>query len=240
LTRVFVSVNKIQPKIIKIKTMAKRNIIPEKSIYTRYIQYTTYTLVIVFILFASLYGYIRYTNKKAEKLYNTAIKILTENLEKAPNSKELEKAAKIFEDIIHKYSISKYSKLSMPFLGYLYFTKGDYDKAIRLYSKFKEKIPESSIEYLSLVNLAVSSCYEEKGNLDKAIQILSKFSKEHPESPFREFALLSLERLYRLNNQPKKAKEVIEEFIRDYPQSPFFYIAKAHLLSYNNNKNDQE
>jgi len=217
--------------------MIRKNIIPGKfTSHTQFFIYIVYVLGIVFILSAFFYGYIRYINKKAEKSYNIAIKLFTENLEKGPNNKNMEKALRIFEDIVSKYSLSKYSKLSMPFIGYIYFTKGDYDKAIMLYNSFKEKIPESSIEYISLVNLALSSCYEEKKQLNNAIQILSKFSKEHPESPFREFALLSLERLYRLNNQPDKAKEILEEFIKNYPQSPFFYIAKAHLLSYNNTK----
>lgn len=217
--------------------MAKKIALEKRSAYARYINYTLYLLIVVFLLFAGLYGYMSYTNKKAERLYNSGIQILSEALEqKDLDSKKLDKAVVVFKELIKKYPISKYHKLSMSFLGYVYFLKGDYSKAVRFYNLFKEKSVRSSVEYTSLVNLAVSSCFEEKKELDRAIKVLERFAGEHPESPFREFALLSLERLYRLDNNPNKAKKVIEKFVKEYPRSPFFYMAKARLLSYNNIK----
>jgi len=216
--------------------MAKKIISEKRPPYTKYINYTLYPLIIVFVLFAALYGYMRYSNKKAEKLYNSGLRTLSEALEdKSPDNKKLNKAISILKQL-NKYPMSRYHKLSMPFLGYIYFLKGDYDKALTFYNRFKKKIAKSSIEYTSLVNLASSSCYEEKKELGQAIKILEKFSNEHPESPFREFALLSLERLYRLSSRPDEAKKIMEEFIKEYPGSPFFYMAKARLLSYNNIK----
>ncbi len=207
------------------------------SIYSKYINYTLYPLIIIFIALAAFYGYRTYINKKAEQEFNSALTLLMKNINKSPKNKELKKALNMFEHIVNNYSLSKYSNLSMPFLGYLYFLEGNYDKSIKFYSKFKNKIHTySSMEYIALSNLAISSCYEQKKDLNKAIKILNKFCEEHPESPFREFALLSLERLYRLNNNYDKEKKTIKEFIRDYPNSPFFYMVKSHLLSYNNKK----
>ena len=217
--------------------MAKSIILEKKSLYAKYLNYIVYPVVIVFVLFAALYGYISYTNRKAEKLYNSGLKVLSEALQKkVPDEAKLDKAKAILQKIVNKYPITKYHKLSLPFLGYISFLEGDYDKAISFYAHFKKKMAKSSVEYTSLTDLAISSCYEEKKDMSKAIKILKKFSSEQPESPFREFALLSLERLYRLSNKPSKAKQVLEEFVKEYPQSPFFYMAKAHLLSYNNIK----
>ncbi len=213
-------------------------IIREKiASYTKYTNYVLYPLMGVFILFAGLYGYMSYANRKAEKLYNSGLMLLSDALEKedGPDHEKLNKAITILEKI-NKYPMSRYHKLSMPFLGYIYFLKGDYNKALVFYKGFKKKIPNSSGEYASLTNLAISSCYEEKRKLGEAIKILERFSNEHPESPFREFALLSLERLYRLSNNPGKAKKAIGEFLKEYPNSLFFYMAKARLLSYNNIK----
>jgi len=208
--------------------------------YSKYLNYTLYPVLIVFIVFAAIYGYMSYENKKAEKEYNSALKMLFENLEKGADNESVNKALYTFEHIIKKYPLSRFSKLSMGFAGYIYFIKGDYKNALIFYKKFKDKASKSIAEYKYLSELAISSCYEAKKDFKPAIRILRKFVKEHPESPFREFALLSLARLYRMNHNIKLAKETIKQFIKEYPQSPFFYMAKAQLLSYNNQSNLRE
>jgi hypothetical protein len=49
---------------------------------------------------------------------------------------------------------------------------------------------------------------------------------------FKEQAMLSLARVYRLANQKDKSKKILQEFVEKYETSPFLPIAKAHLDEY--------
>jgi hypothetical protein len=42
--------------------------------------------------------------------------------------------------------------------------------------------------------------------------------------------MLSLARLYRLDNDPENSEEILKEFVDKYEASPFHSMAKAHLL----------
>jgi len=64
--------------------------------------------------------------------------------------------------------------------------------------------------------------------LKKAILILSSIV-EAPDNLFRETAMLSLERVYRIDNQPEKSNEILKKFVQEYKASPFLPMAKARL-----------
>ncbi len=201
--------------------------------YSKYINYTIFPLLIVLLIYAGIYGYFTYTNRKAESIYNSAIKLFSENLKKGLNDKKLDESLKMFKSIVKKYPLSRYSRLSMPFIGYLSFMKGNYEEAILYYDKFKKKIADSAKEYTCLSDISLASCYEGKKEYKKATRLLEDILKKDPDTPFKELILLSLERLYRLQNRKELAKKTIEEFIKEYPNSPFLYMAKARLFSYN-------
>ncbi len=211
--------------------MNKKIELKEISVYSRYEKYILYPLIIILLIFSGTYGYIKYVNKKAEKKYNTALKLFSENFPHALNDKKAKRALNIFEEVIKKYPLSRFSVLSMPVAGYICFIKGDYKNSEHYYNMFRKKI--SKLEYRFLSALALSSCYESENNLNNAIKILQKISEQHPENPFREFALLNLARLYRMEGKSAQAKKIIKKFLEEYPQSPFFYMAKSHFLSYN-------
>ena len=78
--------------------------------------------------------------------------------------------------------------------------------------------------------MALAVCYEEKGELDKAIQALEQITTGTNDS-FKEQAILSLARIYRLSEQPDKSDELLKDFINKYPASPFLPQAKAHVRS---------
>ena len=207
--------------------------IPKKlNFYFKYLERIGYPVLIILLILAGIYGYITHINKKAESIYNSAFWLFSKNIEKGPNNKEIKKALKMFQELANNYKISKYSKLAVPFVAYIYFMQGDYKKAVMYYNKFAKNVAERR-EYTALTKIAISSCYEEEKDLNKAIKALEEFFMKKREVPFKEFALLALERLYREENEPARAKKIIEEFVKEYPKSPFFYVAKAHLLSYN-------
>jgi len=211
--------------------MNRKTELKEISVYSRYGKYIFYPLLIILLIFSGIYGYIKHINKKAEKKYNTAIKLFSKNLQHSPSDKKIQKALIMFEEVIKKYPLSQFSVLSMPLAGYICFMKGDYKNSEHYYNMFRKKI--SKLEYRFLSALALSSCYESENNLNNAIKILKKISEQHPKNPFREFALLNLARLYRMEGKSVQAKKIIKKFLEEYPQSPFFYMAKSYFLSYN-------
>jgi tetratricopeptide (TPR) repeat protein len=145
----------------------------------------------------------------------------------------LQKAYNLFEAVIKDYGLSKTGKLALPEAGYVAFQLKQYDNSIRCYKEFVDRatsdMKKSGLSSLSL--LSVSSCYEAKGEFGKAVDTLKPLV-ELLGTPFRDLAMLDLERVYRLNKQPLQAKRVLEQFVLDYKSSPFFPEAKSRLLEY--------
>ena len=79
-----------------------------------------------------------------------------------------------------------------------------------------------------MTNLALAACFEAKGDLKTATEILIPVI-EIPDSSFSDPAMLSLARLYRLDNTPEKAREVLNEFVEQHVDSPLLPFAKAQL-----------
>jgi outer membrane protein assembly factor BamD (BamD/ComL family) len=74
----------------------------------------------------------------------------------------------------------------------------------------------------------MAACYEAKGDLNAAMETLNILLKQ-PDNPFQESAMLSLARLYRLDNKDAQSQEVLKKFVEKYPTSPFLPMAKARL-----------
>jgi len=186
-------------------------------------------LAVILVGYLSVYAYMRHTNKKGQEAYNLAYDTLTDTAKPGaiPENDEIKKAETLFEQVINEYSMSKAARLSLPQVGHIKFTQENYDEAIRYYDRFAEKISGHK-EYEDLTSLALALCHEAKGELKRAISILTPLV-EDPDNPFRETAMLSLERLYRLDNQPDKAHDILKKFVQEYKASPFLPMAKARL-----------
>ena len=50
-----------------------------------------------------------------------------------------------------------------------------------------------------------------------------------PDNFFKELAMISLARVYRLASQEDMSKEILKEFIEKFKSSPYMPIAKTHL-----------
>jgi len=174
-----------------------------------------------------MYGYMRHINKSGQEVYNMAYNTLTDNLEPDVTPEKLKKAEELFASVIDEYGMSKAARLALPQVGHVKFVEKKYDDAILFYDKFAAEVSGDK-EYETLTSLALAGCYEAKGNLKKAILILSPIV-ETPDNLFRETAMLSLERVYRIDNQPEKANEILKKFVQEYKTSPFLPMAKARL-----------
>jgi tetratricopeptide (TPR) repeat protein len=126
-----------------------------------------------------------------------------------------------------KYGLSKANRLATPQLAYLKLQEKKYDEAISLYQKFSEQVSDNPT-YQSMTRMALATCYEAKGEFEKAIEALSRVMAG-PNDFFKEQAMFSLARVYRLNQQEEKSKEVFKEFVEKFESSPLLPLAKAHL-----------
>ena len=195
--------------------------------HTRQLQTIGIAIGILIVLYMAVNTYFRYVNKKGHDAYNTAFLLAAKNLNPEAKPEDLKKVESLFTKVIDDHGLSKASRLALPQVAYTKFTEKQYDDAIAFYKKFLKKV-SGDAAYESLANLALAACYEAKGDLKTAMTYLNPVVKA-PEHPFKETAMLSLARLYRLDNNPEKAKEILEDFVENYTDSPFLSLAKAQL-----------
>ncbi|MGD8982388.1 MAG: tetratricopeptide repeat protein [Desulfobacteraceae bacterium] len=182
------------------------------------------------LIYLGMTTFMGYINKKGQTAYNTAYYILAENANPEKDAQALKESAELFQKVIDKYGMSKVSRLAFPELAYLRMAEKKYDEAIGLYLEFLGKVPDNS-PYQSLARLALAACYEANGELESAVESLSQVV-DGPNDVFKEQAMLSLARVYRLDNQKDKSKKILEEFLEKFKSSPFLPIAKAHLAEH--------
>lgn len=190
----------------------------------------TYAGVVVLACLAVYLGvttYMNYVDRKGQEAYNKAYSSLSENTVVKADPAAMETSEGLFRKVMNEYSLSDVSRLAGPQIAYLKFVERKYDEAIPLYQAFLKGLPEKA-PYRSLARLALAACYEEKGDYEKAGQMLKAVTSDKDDL-FREQALLSLARVYRLSKQKELAMGVLREFVDTYKSSPFLAIARAHL-----------
>ena len=195
--------------------------------HQRRFKYLGLTLIIIIAAYLTGITYLRNVNKKGQQLYDTAYYFAIENMKSGLDTENLEKQEELFKKVINEYGMSKAAHLALAQVAHIKFLEKKYDEAIDLYQEYSHKI-SGSIEYKSMVNLAVATCYEAKGEIKKAIETLN-IIVEDQDNPFKETGMLSLARLYKLDNRHEKATEILNKFIEEYQDSPFLPMAKASL-----------
>jgi outer membrane protein assembly factor BamD (BamD/ComL family) len=173
------------------------------------------------------YAYLRYVDHKGQAAYNEALYLLTDSADPEQYRTNLNKAVKIFQEVIDSEGWSDAARLALSEVAYGKFMDGKYDQSIKLYSKF-EKEASGDPDFKTLSILAIASCDEAAGDFKKAIDALKRVL-DGPESPFKENAAYNLTRVYRLDHQTEQAQAAIKSFIEKYPSSPFVPLAKANL-----------
>ena len=185
-------------------------------------------LVVIAVAYISIWGYMKHTNQKGQAAYNVAYDTLVQSLQAEDAGKEgIKKSEVLFEAVISDYGMSKAADLALAQVGHAKFTNKQYDDAIVYYEEFSDKASGNEA-YKTLNLLALAACHEAKGEMKKASAILDGIVK-NSDNPFRENAMLNLERIYRLDNQPEKADEILKTFAAEYGNSPFFPMVKARI-----------
>lgn len=197
--------------------------------HSRQFQYLGGAIIALFLIYLGIDAYMDYTNKKGQEAYNKGYYNLAKNLNPVKVDQEvLKKSEELFQQVIDEYSLSKVSRLAIPQLANLKFLEKKYDEAISLYQEFLNNEVSDNSPYQSLARIALAGCYEAKGELKMAMEILNRIMAG-PDNFFKEQAMLSLARVYRLLNQQDKSREILKEFVEKFPSSPFLPTAKAHL-----------
>lgn len=195
--------------------------------HLRELKYAGFAIAIIVVAYLGVTTYLRYVNKNGQNAYNTAYQTLTKEMKPDANPDNLRKSEELFIKVTDDYGLSKVARLALPQIAYLKFLDKKYDEAIVLYRKFLDKV-SGNTEYELMTNLALAACFEAKGDLKTAMETLIPVV-EIPDNSFREPAMLSLARLYRLDNKPEKAREILNEFVEQHADSPLLPFAKAQL-----------
>ncbi len=195
--------------------------------HMKQLKYLGIALGVLLIIYLGGYTYYRHMNNKGQEVYNTAYEALAKALKPDLKPDDLKKPGDLFKKVIDEYGLSKAARLAFPERAYIHFLEGDYDGAITLYRQFLDKVSGND-RYESLARMALAACYEQKGEYQTAILSLKPILSDKG-NPFRGSAMLSMARLYGLNNQAKEKQETLKEFIEVYKNSPFLPMAKAML-----------
>jgi len=206
-------------------TFSSRMIILAKE-HSRELKFLGMGVVCLLLIYLGINTYLRYVNKKGQDAYNIAYYAISKNMNSEKDQDSIKKSEELFNEVIDKYGISGAARLAIPELAYAKFVQKQYDEAISKYQEFLDKAPDGP--YQSLAETAMAVCYEEKGDFDKAIQILEHISSG-PDDFFKEQAMLSMARIYRLTDKEEKSNEILRDFITRFKNSQFLPLVKAYL-----------
>jgi len=185
-------------------------------------------LAVIVVAYISIWAYTKHTNKMGQAAYNVAYDALVQSLQSEEADEEsVKKSEGLFEEVINDYGMSRAADLALAQVGHAKFTNKQYDDAIDYYQEFSNKASGNEA-YETLTLLGLAACYEAKGDMKEAVSILDGIVKAS-DNPFRENAMLNLERVYRLDNQPEKADGILKTFAKEYANSPFFPMVKARI-----------
>ena len=194
--------------------------------HSRLFRYIGIVIACLVLIFLGINYYVKYIQKKGQESYSMAYHLIVKNMGLEKNQEELKKSEELFEEVIDKYDISKAARLALPEIAYLKFLQKKYDEAISRYQEFLKK--SHGEPYQSLARIALSVCYEEKGDFKNAISTLERI-RSGPDDFFKEQAMLSMARIYRLQGDQNRSNEILTEFTEKFKNSPFLPIAEAYL-----------
>ncbi len=195
--------------------------------HSRLLTYFGVAVAAAVLVYLGIHTYMGYINKKGQNAYNIAYQTFVKNLSPDVEQKDFKESEELFLQVKDKYGLSKVGPLALPELAYLKFLEKKYDEAIPLYQEFLNEVSDNP-SYQSLARISLAACYEAKGEIKQAIEMLKQIMAGSDDY-FKEQAMLSLARVYRLDHQPDKSKEILEEFVDKFKSSPFLPIVKADL-----------
>jgi len=199
------------------------------SVHLNQLRYLGYAVAAIAVAYFAVQIWMGQVNEKGQMAYNAAADDMRNWMIKPdPDITELQKSGEMFSEVIEKHSMSKAARLALPLAAHVKFLEKNYPEAIKQYQKFLDELSGDPL-YESLARLALASCYEAEGELKTAIEVLSPLVEDASGSAFRQTAMWTLARLYRLDDRPEKEAEILKNFVSEYEGSPYYAMAKARL-----------
>ncbi|MDY6972405.1 MAG: tetratricopeptide repeat protein [Thermodesulfobacteriota bacterium] len=195
--------------------------------HPREVRFAGVAVIAIAIIYLAVNTYTGSVNKMGQNAYNVAYNNLLENIKPDTGLENLRKSEELFTAVTDEYGLSRASLLALPQIAHIKFLDKRYDESIEFYGDFMDRV-SGRAQYESLARLALAACYEAKGDLKMAIGLLERVVEEF-DNPFKEEGMLSLARVYRLDNKLEEATSILKEFVDEYKASPFLPVAEAHL-----------
>jgi len=132
------------------------------------------------------------------------------------------------DSLIKKYSKQYASSRASVIKAQVQTSNNDHEGAEKTYIDLAERMPESHMAPVSLVN--ASAIAEDRGQNDKAIAYLEKAIEKYPATPGFGRILLSLGRIFEKNKQYDKAKEAYNKLIIAGIESDWTKLAHDRII----------
>jgi len=134
-------------------------------------------------------------------------------------------------DIIEK-NFSKYPSgdFAMLLKGDIYFTNGNYPKALEAYVNASKKI--SNKELIPFASYSIAKTYQALKDYDRAIPMFNTFINAYPDHYLTPEIYMSLAISYEVKGQSDLARETYQKITILYPQTQWEAVAREALKKY--------
>ncbi|MCX7785818.1 MAG: tetratricopeptide repeat protein [candidate division WOR-3 bacterium] len=144
------------------------------------------------------------------------------------STQNFDAAEERFTDFSRRFSGHYLAAKAHFYLGNIYFSRQEFDKAHRAFSQAYGKLKKDPILGPATL-LAIGNCYEEKQNLKKAAETYEKVFERYKKSKLAGEALIAAARCYKNLNDLSRAERIYEKVIKHITPGEVVETAKAEL-----------
>lgn len=173
-------------------------------------------IVVFFVIFMGITFYFKNYETDALKIFVEANTLYNNELQKE-KAQDYEKTLKAFEKITISYRRSKVAPFANMYLSEIYYSTGEFSKALESYKGFIQDDPDESLAIFA--QYGMGKTYESMGKFDDALKRYEVVSKRNRS--LSSLILMDIGRLMEKMNRTEDAKSKYQEFIDMNPDSPF-------------------
>jgi tetratricopeptide (TPR) repeat protein len=155
-----------------------------------------------------------------------AVKMKMEKANQAFINRDLDKAVKIYENVVEKYPKNSQVSQALTQLGAAYEEKGDIPKAVQSYNRLLQGLegqPKKDLRAYTL--LQVGKLNRQQGDLQGALKIFAQVRTDHPGTDWAGEALSETGKAWQEQRDYAKATATYKQLIKEMPAG--FLAAEA-------------
>jgi tetratricopeptide (TPR) repeat protein len=160
-------------------------------------------LVLVVVLTAAYFLYASHNESEAAKLYFEA-RVKAMRSDPMGMGVIAPEALRAFENVTEKYSSTEAAQSARYELGSLYFSAGEYDRAIAVYKTFSDKAGREDIRRI-FASFGIGYAYEAKKEYEKSLEAFLGVVNSKPGNVPEGIAYRNVARIYEEMNDREKA-----------------------------------